>query len=380
MTLAAWVRAPVVPGVVKSVVSQGVQTTCAFSSYSLYTGGGLDAPGIRFYIWNGVRTFVTPPAPNTMWDNAWHMVAGTFDGAAVRLYLDGLLVGSAPASGAIGYGLTSNAFVIGNSTPSGCSENTSFSGDVDEVMVFDRALSTAQVAALPAVPTPPAEPTPVSQRRPRLRSPRSPWPTATATASRTPRTRFRRATCRRSPGSACGRWRRRASCWSSSRTRAASCALKGAASLPVGAVVDARKGELTLTAASDARGRAASARLRAGIFRIRQARARGLATVSTDLVLVTPAGQSRACARRPPPKGLVRQLSVTAKGLFRTVAGAGVVRGANASWTVSDRCNGTLTQVRTGRVSVRAARATRTLRAGQRYLIKARLFAARRAS
>ncbi len=96
-------------------------------------------------------------------------------------------------------------------------------------------------------------------------------------------------------------------------------------------------------------------------------------------MLVTPAGQSRACARRPPPKGLVRRLSVTAKGLFRTVAGAGVVKGTNASWTVSDRCNGTLTQVRTGRVSVRAARGTRTLRAGQHYLIKARLFAARRA-
>jgi hypothetical protein len=57
-----------------------------------------------------------------------------------------------------------------------------------------------------------------------------------------------------------------------------------------------------------------------------------------------------------------------------------VIKGANAAWTVSDRCDGTLTKVRTGRVTVRAARRTLTVRAGQRYLLKARLFAARRKS
>lgn len=41
-------------------------------------------------------------------------------------------------------------------------------------------------------------------------------------------------------------------------------------------------------------------------------------------------------------------------------------------------CDGTFTQVTTGRVTVRAGKTTRTVRAGQNYLIKARLFAARR--
>jgi hypothetical protein len=43
-------------------------------------------------------------------------------------------------------------------------------------------------------------------------------------------------------------------------------------------------------------------------------------------------------------------------------------------------CDGTLTQVTKGRVTVRADRTTRIIRAGGRYLIKARLFAARRSS
>ena len=51
--------------------------------------------------------------------------------------------------------------------------------------------------------------------------------------------------------------------------------------------------------------------------------------------------------------------------------------GRNATWTSEDRCDGTLTRVRRGRVSVRAARRTVTVRAGRAYLVKARLFGAR---
>jgi ferric-dicitrate binding protein FerR (iron transport regulator) len=74
----------------------------------------------------------------------------------------------------------------------------------------------------------------------------------------------------------------------------------------------------------------------------------------------------------------VRALSVTTtKGVFSTVAAKGTITGSKANWTVSDTCTGTLTQVKKGRVSVKVGKRTTTLKAGQRYLIKARLFAAR---
>ena len=150
-------------------------------------------------------------------------------------------------------------------------------------------------------------------------------------------------------------------------------------SLPVGTVVDARKGSLVLTAAADASGRTESATLAAGIFRIRQAQARGKRRAPLDFALVTPAGLSRACAKRPgPPKGIVRTLTVAAKGTFGTVGARGVVKGRDATWTTTDRCDGTLTTVRRGRVSVRARSRTVSVRAGHRYLVRARLFAARR--
>jgi hypothetical protein len=157
--------------------------------------------------------------------------------------------------------------------------------------------------------------------------------------------------------------------------------LAGVASLPVGATVDARKGSVAVSSAVTKAGHVQSATVAAGIFRIKQRRAHGKTVVPADLVLATPAGQSRACAvRNAPRKGVVRGLSVVTKGVFRTVAAKAVVKGRNAAWTASDRCDGTLTKVTKGKVAVTARHRTRTVRAGHSLLIRARLFAARRRS
>lgn len=143
--------------------------------------------------------------------------------------------------------------------------------------------------------------------------------------------------------------------------------LDDAASLPLGSIVDARAGALTIRTTSG------SAKVAAGIFTIRQAAGR---KATAALVLKTPPGQQQACARVH--KGVVRQLVVTTtKGVVRTVAAKGVVSGRNASWTVADRCDGTLTRVRKGRVAVAAGHRTKTVRAGHSLLIPARLFRAR---
>ncbi len=169
VTLMAWVRSPSVPSTVETIVAQGAAGQCSHASYALYTGGSLDTSGVRFYIWNGTNAFVTPPAPNTIWDGQWHAIAGTYDGSNVRLYVDGKQVGTAAASGPIGYGLdVSNDFMIGNyAGASTCLEQTQFAGDLDEVRVYDRGLTPNEVAALsnkdattpPELPQQPPPPT-----------------------------------------------------------------------------------------------------------------------------------------------------------------------------------------------------------------------------
>ncbi len=172
--------------------------------------------------------------------------------------------------------------------------------------------------------------------------------------------------------------------------------LKGIAALPVGTVVDARKGSLAMQSTVDGRrigagGRRQSVSLAAGIFLIRQQKlAPGAKTkIPTDLVLQSAPGAEGACVHTGssgPIKGrgrnTVRSLTAgTEKGLFRLVGAAGISTATDAKWVTQDRCDGTRTDVGKGRVSVlnRETRKTVTVGSGRSYLVKAKLFAARKA-
>jgi hypothetical protein len=164
--------------------------------------------------------------------------------------------------------------------------------------------------------------------------------------------------------------------------------LKGVASLPVGTVVDARKGSLAINSAAnsrpvgDPRRRIQVATFAAGMFRIRQRRPPAVSSrrIPTDAVLLSAPGAERVCVgstRTRPVKGVVRTLSASGKGTFRAVAGASIGIARNATWITTDRCDGTLTEVGRGRVSVRGRGSRRpvTVRAGRGYFVPGRLFA-----
>jgi hypothetical protein len=76
----------------------------------------------------------------------------------------------------------------------------------------------------------------------------------------------------------------------------------------------------------------------------------------------------------------VRTLKASAKGLFRVSGGASYAVGRNAAWRTTDRCNGTVTRVTRGRVRLydKGRRKRIVVRAGHRYVAKARLFMARK--
>jgi hypothetical protein len=163
--------------------------------------------------------------------------------------------------------------------------------------------------------------------------------------------------------------------------------LKGIAAIPIGSTVDARKGEIELSSAANgysARNRRAKrqrAQIRAGLFAVRQKRAkRKQAAIATDIALLSPPGAETQCRRSGPQKGIVRSVSMVAKGLHRTVAGATTATAKSATFATTDRCDGTLTEVGKGRVSVKVKgrRKPVVVRGGSAYFAKARLFAARK--
>ena len=235
-------------------------------------------------------------------------VAGTYDGASVRLYVDGAQVGAGtPASGPIAYGLAnSNRLAIGNYAgnlpdPPECFENTAFGADIDEVRVFNRALDEQEIGSVltgidPEPPPGGGGPAPVADRD----ADGVPDATDVCPGAADPAQadgdgdRIGDA-CEVLPSGAlepiAGVRVTTSLVAGSVLVRLAPgrdlVPLAGVASLPVGAVVDARKGRLDLRSAGR-RGRTRSARIAAGIFQIRQARARRGVVAATDLVTADP--------------------------------------------------------------------------------------------
>ncbi len=71
--------------------------------------------------------------------NAWTHLAATYDGATVRVYVNGIAVGTAPVSGSIV--ASTLPFRIGGNAVWG----EFFHGLIDEVRVYNRALGAAEI-------------------------------------------------------------------------------------------------------------------------------------------------------------------------------------------------------------------------------------------
>jgi hypothetical protein len=75
----------------------------------------------------------------------WQHLVGTYDGFNERLYVDGMLVTAAGNSSPLAF--DTNPALIGCDDNSGNSEH--FQGTLDELRIYNRALSQAEVQALP---------------------------------------------------------------------------------------------------------------------------------------------------------------------------------------------------------------------------------------
>jgi Concanavalin A-like lectin/glucanases superfamily/Galactose oxidase-like, Early set domain/Bacterial Ig domain/Glyoxal oxidase N-terminus len=134
MTLEAWIKPTAVNGW-RTVMLKGRRSDL---SYALYGGPSAHVAT------NGVTGLVNGPASTA---NTWEHLAATYDGTTLRLYIDGTLAGSSTArSGPMTPG--DGPLTIGGNVIWG----EWFSGLIDEVRVYDRPLTAAEIQTDMATP------------------------------------------------------------------------------------------------------------------------------------------------------------------------------------------------------------------------------------
>jgi hypothetical protein len=141
-TISLWTRAAANPGAFKYLIAKG-SSGCFGASYAITTDQG---GGLFFYVFNGsdwVRSGGV--APETIWDGRWHNISATWDGSAATMFVDGKSTGTPPGSSqGASYNLPDRTTTLGGYLGS-C--QLLFTGDLDQVMIFDKVLPVEDIWA-----------------------------------------------------------------------------------------------------------------------------------------------------------------------------------------------------------------------------------------
>jgi len=152
-------------------------------------------------------------------------------------------------------------------------------------------------------------------------------------------------------------------------------ALSGASTVPMGSVIDARRGVVRVTTALAGHGRKQSLRVWGGLFQVNQSsRGSGMTRITLTGALGSCARHARAAtsaASNHRPK-MRRLWARDSHGQYSTYGNNSVATVRGTEWETIDTCAGTLTRVVRGRISLRDLRRHRTVlvRAGHSYLAR----------
>lgn len=157
MTLEAWVKPRTRSGwrtIIMKEFGADWQSYALYGAADPYAGSGTGGEPVGFVNSSGTRG----PAPLPL--NAWSHLALTFDGVTQKLYVDGNLVASRASTTQAQVG--TGALRIGGNAMWG----EHFDGLIDDVRIYDRAISAAEVATDRTTPVGGTTPQPVPGPQP----------------------------------------------------------------------------------------------------------------------------------------------------------------------------------------------------------------------
>lgn len=136
----AWVKTDWVTGEERTVIAKTVGTQADDHIWSLSFVNGT---ALRFRLKVAGVTEEVTTSPMALFGGVWHHLSGSYDGSTISLYLNGTLMASKPASGAVAYAPQAPASIGAQSTGA-----LPFSGWVDDVYIHDRALDPTELFEL----------------------------------------------------------------------------------------------------------------------------------------------------------------------------------------------------------------------------------------
>jgi hypothetical protein len=140
MSLACWFKPVIVSGTERILMAKTIGPDAADFVWSLSL---VNNTGARFRVRAAgvVHTLEIPPG--SLFSNAWYHLAATYDGTTMRVYLNGSASGSSSAYGTIGYHPQAPV-TMGNLV----SAQRPFYGGLDDVRIYDRAITAQEVVDL----------------------------------------------------------------------------------------------------------------------------------------------------------------------------------------------------------------------------------------
>lgn len=120
----------------------GISSNDHYFMLSTIKNGNVFVPRVRLRTSGSVTTLIGSQSENVI-ENVWSHVAASYDGSALNLYLNGENVGSVATTGTVDQSNTVSGS-IGN-IPAGDSSGRAFSGILDDVCIFDIALSATDI-------------------------------------------------------------------------------------------------------------------------------------------------------------------------------------------------------------------------------------------